>query len=172
MVAAIKNLANRNMRLGTALNKNFVYICRKLYNYTAMAKVISFANHKGGVGKTTAVATIAGILAKRGKKVLLVDLDAQANLTKHLSQENFDVEGAQTIFTAFRDKELPIYTIEAPDSPSLDLAPSTIYMARLDAVLATVRTAREHVLKKLLKPYLGSTTISLSTAPLPWATWS
>lgn len=120
-----------------------------------MAKVISFANHKGGVGKTTAVATIAGILAKRGKKVLLVDLDAQANLTKHLSQENFDVEGAQTIFTAFRDKELPIYTIEAPDSPSLDLVPSTIYMARLDAVLATVRTAREHVLKKLLKPYLG-----------------
>lgn len=118
-----------------------------------MAKIISFANHKGGVGKTTAVATIAGILASRGKKVLLVDLDAQANLTKHLSQENFDVEDAKTIFSAFRDKVLPIYSIESPDSPTLDLVPSTIYMARLDAILATVRTAKEAVLKKLLKPY-------------------
>ena len=53
-----------------------------------MAKIISFANHKGGVGKTTAVATIAGILASRGKKVLLVDLDAQANLTKHLDRKS------------------------------------------------------------------------------------
>lgn len=118
-----------------------------------MAKVISFANHKGGVGKTTAVATIAGVLAKRGKKVLLVDLDAQANLTKHLSEENFDMEGAQTIFTAFRDKVLPIYEIAVPDGPSVDLVPSTIYMARLDSILGTVRTAREFVLKKLLKPY-------------------
>lgn len=119
-----------------------------------MGKVISFANHKGGVGKTTAVATIAGVLAQRGKKVLLVDLDAQANLTKHLSEENFDVEDAATIYSAFRDKKnLPIYTIEAPDSPTLDLVPSTIYMARLDAILATVRTAKESVLKKLLKPY-------------------
>lgn len=119
-----------------------------------MGKVISFANHKGGVGKTTAVATIAGVLAQRGKKVLLVDLDAQANLTKHLSEENFDVEDAATIYSAFRDKKnLPIYTIEAPDSPTLDLVPSTIYMARLDAILATVRTAKEAVLRKLLNPY-------------------
>ena len=118
-----------------------------------MAKVISFANHKGGVGKTTAVATVAGILAQRGKKVLLVDLDAQANLTKHLSRENFDAEGANTIYKAFQTRELPIYTIEAPDSPSLDLVPSGIYMAHIDAVLATVRTAKEHVLRKMLKPY-------------------
>jgi len=119
-----------------------------------MSTVISFAQHKGGVGKSSSVATVAGVLAKEGKKVLLIDLDAQANLTKHLSQENFDIEDSPTIYTAFRDKkELPIYTIETPGFPSFDLVPSTIYMARLDAVLATVRTAKEAVLKKLLKPY-------------------
>lgn len=118
-----------------------------------MAKTISFANHKGGVGKTTAVATIAGILASRGKRVLLVDLDAQANLTKHLSQDNFDQKGAKTILSAFEQRELPIYTIEPMNHPTLDLVPSTIYMAGVDAILATVRTAKESVLKKLLRPY-------------------
>ena len=44
-------------------------------------KVISVVNYKGGVGKTTFVANIATNLAKRGKKVLLIDLDPQGSLT-------------------------------------------------------------------------------------------
>ena len=118
-----------------------------------MAKVFSFANHKGGVGKSTAVVTLAGIFAERGKKVLLVDMDAQANLTKHLSEENFDDKEVATIYTAFKDrKSLPVYTIETEGHPSIDLVPSTIYMAGVDLLLAQVRTAKEAVLKKLLKP--------------------
>ena len=44
-------------------------------------RIIAVANHKGGVGKTTTVATLGSIFAKVGVRVLMVDLDAQCNLT-------------------------------------------------------------------------------------------
>lgn len=47
-------------------------------------RTITFANHKGGTGKTTSCINVAGFLAKNGKKVLVVDLDPQANLTAGL----------------------------------------------------------------------------------------
>lgn len=45
------------------------------------AKIITLANYKGGVSKTTSTASIGACLAMKGKKVLLIDLDGQANLT-------------------------------------------------------------------------------------------
>ena len=53
-------------------------------------RIISVANHKGGVGKTTTVASVGVGLARKGFKVLLVDLDAQANLTMAMGFQSPD----------------------------------------------------------------------------------
>ena len=63
------------------------------------AKVLSFCNHKGGVGKTTSVISIGSLLAQDGYRVLLIDLDAQANLTTSL----VDGEPLRDIYTALKD---------------------------------------------------------------------
>lgn len=56
-------------------------------NKKSNAKILAFANQKGGVGKTTSVSTIGGILAHKGLKVLLVDADQQCNLTSTYLKE-------------------------------------------------------------------------------------
>ena len=63
-------------------------------------KIIAFANHKGGVGKTTTTASMGSILAAKGYKVLLIDLDAQANLTSSLLKGNVE----NTIYDGLKEQ--------------------------------------------------------------------
>lgn len=106
--------------------------------------IIAIANHKGGVGKTTSTATIGAALALRGKKVLLIDLDAQQNLSFTLTQ-NEDPE--QSVYdTLVNDAPLPVVNVKE----RLDLVPSSLELARAEIDMAT-RIARERILISALE---------------------
>lgn len=107
-----------------------------------MSKVIAIANHKGGVGKTTSVANIGAALARKGKRVLLIDLDAQQNLTFSFLRD----EAETSVYDALRG-ETPLPIVHVKDN--LDLTPSSIDLARAELDLSA-RIAREGILKGLL----------------------
>ena len=112
-----------------------------------MSRIIAIANHKGGVGKTTSVATIGAILANKGYRTLLIDLDAQANLTSSFLKE----EPEETVYNALRGETgLPLITV----SPNLSIVASCLDMAVVELDLSS-RISREFILKKLLKPLAG-----------------
>ncbi len=106
-------------------------------------KIIAVANHKGGVGKTTTTASLGSILSTKGYRVLLVDLDAQANLTTSLT--NF-TEGA-TIYEALTGRSSELPKIEVNEN--LHLVPASLTLAMVDVELSTAM-ARESILKELL----------------------
>ena len=109
-----------------------------------MSKIIAIANHKGGVGKTTSVASIGSILANYGKRVLLLDLDAQANLTSSL----LATEPEETVYNSLRSgNALPIARVR----DNLDIVASSLEMAGVELELSS-RMSREFILKDLLEP--------------------
>ena len=94
-----------------------------------MSRIIAFANHKGGVSKTTSVANVGAILSRHGKKVLLIDLDAQANLTDYFLKD----KPGETVFNAMVDEtQLPITQI----AENLSIVPSSLDMVGIEAKLA------------------------------------
>ncbi len=107
-------------------------------------KIISIINHKGGVGKTTSAANIGAALKILGKKVLLIDIDPQANLTLHLG---WDIDESN-IYGAMNGKyPLPIKQKEGfPDivTSHLDLSAADIEFNN--------EAGREFLLRELLVP--------------------
>lgn len=113
-----------------------------------MAHIIAIANHKGGVGKTSSVANIGAALHKRGNKVLLVDLDAQQNLTSCFLEDSAVEEVEASVYDALvGNAPLPVISIK----DGLALVPSGIELARAEIDLSH-KLAREERLKMLLKP--------------------
>src|SRR5688572_16666221 len=93
-----------------------------------MATVIAVANQKGGVGKTTTTANLGAALALRGRRVLLVDLDPQGNLTSAFGLEK-DIQ--HTIAESLLDRRvpLPVVTVSngaVPDARNLAVVPAAV----------------------------------------------
>lgn len=109
-----------------------------------MTKIISISNHKGGVGKTTSTLNIGAGLSRLKKKVLLIDLDAQANLSQSLGI----IEPVTTIYGALKGKyDLTPLSI----TKGLDLVPSEIDLSGAEIELAS-EAGREYILKELIEP--------------------
>jgi chromosome partitioning protein len=94
--------------------------------------VLAIANQKGGVGKTTTAVNLSAALAMRGRTVLLVDLDPQANA----SMSYLDVRSLQkSMYDVFTGQAALADIIQASPVPRLDVAPARIGLAKLEGQL-------------------------------------
>ncbi len=132
--------------------------------------IISISNHKGGVGKTTSTINIGAALHKLGHKVLIVDLDAQANLTHSLGLENEEKNIYKTL-----TEQVDITPLQYKEN--FDIIASTLDMSAIDIELSG-EAGREFILKERLSkikdkydyilldtpPSLGLLTINAFTA--------
>jgi chromosome partitioning protein len=117
-----------------------------------MGRVIAVANQKGGVAKTTSVASLGVALAELGHRVLLVDLDPQACLTFSLGldPESLDLSVHDVLLERVSASVAIASTEDGPD-----ILPSTIDLAGAEAMLLP-RTGREYVLRGALEEVAGS----------------
>lgn len=114
-----------------------------------MGKIIAIANQKGGVGKTTTSVNLGAELAQVGKKVLLVDIDAQGNATTGVGIEKSELD--QCIYNVLVEDADVQGVIQKTATENLDVLPATIQLAGAEIELVPT-ISREVRLQRALQP--------------------
>jgi len=114
-----------------------------------MGKILAISNQKGGVGKTTTCVNLASSLSYLGKRVLLVDIDHQANATTYMGINRANLKyTVADIFTDNIDVEKIIQTV---DSVAVDILPARFELSNVEATLIS-RDNKEFILSNALDP--------------------
>ena len=111
-----------------------------------MGRIISIANQKGGVGKTTTAVNVSAILAKRGKKVMLIDADPQGNASSGLGLEKETDNSLYDVLINDVDLES---TLQDTSIKTLKVCPSNMNLAGAEVELVS-QMSREQRLKEKL----------------------
>lgn len=112
-----------------------------------MAKIISFSNQKGGVGKTSTCVNMSAALAIKGKKTLLVDIDPQGNATTGLGFSKSELE--TSVYNVLIDDVPVSKAIQHTSISNLDILPASIDLAGAEVELVYVKNREKKLREKL-----------------------
>lgn len=118
-------------------------------------KRIAIINQKGGVGKTTTAANLGSALARLGRRVVVIDLDPQANLTVHLGVETR--EGSPSIYHVLLEEKSLAEVLKPTSQPTLWVAPSNLDLAGAEVELVS-EIGREQRLRESIDTWVRSFT--------------